>query len=68
MFLFGGVPRDKERIRPFLEKVAKEWEKCPDLRFGQLVSNLEAEFGNIFNWEEDEFAENLRKHMGRYGR
>lgn len=65
MNLFNETPRDKERIRPFLEEVAKEWEKHPYLRFGQLVSNLETEFGDMFYWEEDKFIENLRKHMNK---
>jgi len=40
--------RDKNRIRPFLEELAKEWDKYPDLRFGQLMSDLGTEFGYTF--------------------
>lgn len=32
--------RDPKRIKPFLNKLQKEWEKFPDLRFGQLVENI----------------------------
>ena len=32
--------RDKNRIRPFLNKIAEEWENHPDLRFGQFVMDV----------------------------
>ena len=38
--------RDKNRIKPFLESIASLWEQNPDLRFGQLVSNVYS-FGGI---------------------
>jgi len=31
--------RNKDRIKPFCERLAAAWERCPDMRFGQLVSN-----------------------------
>ena len=31
--------RNKDRIRPFCERLAAAWERCPDMRFGQLISN-----------------------------
>ena len=34
--------RNKDRIRPFCERLAAAWELCPDLRFGQLISNAYA--------------------------
>ena len=32
--------RDKNRIKPFLERLEKVWNKVPDWRFGQLVCNV----------------------------
>ncbi len=34
--------RNKDRIRPFCERLADAWEKCPDMRFGQFISNVYA--------------------------
>lgn len=34
--------RDRKRIEPFLAELGELWEKYPDLRFGQLVANLQA--------------------------
>ena len=34
--------RNKDRIRPFCERLAAAWERCPDLRFGQLILNVYA--------------------------
>lgn len=31
--------RNINRIKPFLEKFGEEWEKNPDLRFGQFLIN-----------------------------
>ena len=31
--------RNKDRIRPFCERLAAAWERCPDMRFGQLICN-----------------------------
>lgn len=47
--------RNKDRIRPFLNQIADEWEKVPDWRFGQLIVNV---LGTCkrdpFFYEEDE--------------
>lgn len=32
--------RDKNRIKPFLERLEKVWNKVPDWRFGQLMCNV----------------------------
>lgn len=31
--------RNKDRIKPFCERFAEAWERCPDMRFGQLLFN-----------------------------
>ncbi|WP_373804866.1 hypothetical protein [Jeotgalibaca porci] len=47
--------RDIKRIKPFMNKLAKEWEKYPDLRFVQFVNFLfsEAEYDSFFYEEAD---------------
>lgn len=32
--------RNKDRIKPFCEKLAEAWERCPDMRFGQFICNV----------------------------
>lgn len=32
--------RNKDRIKPFCEKLAAAWERCPDMRFGQFICNV----------------------------
>lgn len=32
--------RSEKRIRPFLQYIEEQWERNPDLRFGQLLINL----------------------------
>jgi len=56
--------RDVKRIKPFLEEVEKLWEKHQDLRFGQMMYNLMAEFGDPFYWEEDKFLEKFKQSLG----
>ena len=38
--------RDISRIHPFLEKFEELWNEHPDMRFGQLVTNVIAVYGN----------------------
>ena len=50
--------RDPNRIRPFCNILAAAWEQYPDLRFGQLISNV---IGNYqFYMEDDEALERLK--------
>ncbi len=63
-------PRDVNRIQPFCDRLAKAWEKLPDLRFGQLMVNLmrdyEAEHGcDIFYLEEDEMIREIEAYCER---
>jgi hypothetical protein len=57
--------RSKERIKPFLEKIEEHWNKVPDWRFGQLISNFASWLGrrDIFFIEEDEFLELMDKYF-----
>jgi hypothetical protein len=54
--------RKVERIPKFLKELVKYWQKVPDWRFGQLVSNV---FGTCerdpFFYEENEMLEIFEK-------
>ncbi|WP_036613393.1 hypothetical protein [Oribacterium sp. P6A1] len=51
--------RDKARTRPFLDRIAEEWEKYPDLRFGQFVMEAIPDKDKLWNCEESEFLRHL---------
>ena len=54
--------RYPNRIKPFFEELAALWSKYPDLRFGQLMSNV-ARLAprDIFYMEEDELIKVIRE-------
>jgi hypothetical protein len=60
--------RDPKRIGLFLEKIGEYWEKVPDWRFGQLISNFASWLGrrDIFFIEEDEFLELMDKYFSNH--
>ena len=63
-------PRDIRRIQPFCDRLAKAWERVPDLRFSQLMVNLmhryEAEHGHdIFYLEENAMIEIIDEYTLR---
>ena len=48
--------RDKNRIKPFLQKVEELWLQYPDLRFGQIIYMITDKIGrDIFFPEEKEW-------------
>ena len=50
--------RDHSRIYPFLMQLKALWEKYPDLRFGQLISNFQDVYEeDIFYLYDAEFIE-----------
>ena len=54
--------RDKNRIKPFLNKLEELWLKYPDYRFGQLFSLLNGGVSiDPFYVEEDEWEEVIDK-------
>lgn len=61
--------RSKDRIAPFLDEVRKVWEtQLTDMRFGQLMLNLESYAQNkyerdLFNMEEDELLDLLKEFV-----
>ena len=64
MVLVNGV-RKIQRIEPFMKELTKIWkEKCPDWRFGQLISNVLNSFDiDPFFIEEDEMLERFKKYF-----
>lgn len=55
--------RDKHRIEPFLVELGELWEKYPDLRFGQLIANLQATISknpDLFYTEDDQMLKAIR--------
>ena len=63
--------RDKNRIKPTLEKLEKLWLSNPDFRLGQLIMNIvkpEEPNAKIFYIEDDEFLkklDELEKQLGK---
>lgn len=54
--------RDKNRIRPFLDRLEKVWSKVPDWRFGQLLCNVLNSMDRApFYAEDDEMIEYFEK-------
>ena len=61
--------RDKDRIKPFLEKLEEYWLSTPDLRFGQIMytmlqklnykslNNPDKSWNDGFNVEDDVWYE-----------
>lgn len=60
--------RDPNRIKPFCTELAELWSNWPDLRFGQIMSNISRyvhfEHGkDIFYMEDKELMEVLREQL-----
>ncbi len=65
--LFGGQPREQDRIPRILEKFERIWKNAPDLRFLQLVSNLQVNiFDNPFYLEDDKLEERLDNYINKH--
>ncbi len=54
--------RDKKRIKPYLKKIEEFWLKNPDLRFTQVLVNMDIipNFPGMWYYKEDEI-ESLNK-------
>ena len=47
--------RDPKRIQAFCDRLARAWERVPDWRFGQLMSNFQWWMGrDVFYIEDDQ--------------
>lgn len=60
--------RDINRIQIFLDDFSHYWSLCPDLRFGQLISNIfnyiEAKYNiDPFFVEDDEMGEYIKEYF-----
>lgn len=57
------MARDPERIETVLEELEDYWSEHPDLRLGQILSNISQEKGykDAFYIEDDELVEELRE-------
>ena len=54
--------RDPQRIRPLLVRLLLAWQTCPDLRLGQLLSNVSG--GAYYYYIEDEqLIQNIEKYV-----
>ena len=59
--------RDKNRIKPFLERLEKIWNEVPDWRFGQLMCNvLNSMPKDPFFPEDDEMIEYFENYFKNY--
>ena len=60
--------RDPERIKPLLDEIGELWkQKCPDLRFMQLIENFQSyTLRDCFYMEDDEFIQIFRDFMKRF--
>lgn len=59
--------RDKKRIKPFMEELAKIWEdNAPEWRFGQLMVNVLNSFDiDPFFIEEDEMLKRFKDYFDK---
>lgn len=56
--------RDINRIDPLLAKLGEFWKQYPDMRFGQLITNIFSSLGtDPWNMEEDEWMAFLEAHI-----
>ncbi len=60
--------RNPNRIKLFCDEIAELWSKYPDLRFGQIMSNIarytQMEYRkDMFFMEEDELIDVLREQL-----
>lgn len=66
------MSRDPKRIRKFCNQLATEWEKSPDLRFGQFITNVLGQVGadtkrDVFFIEDDEMMEAIQRALSKPG-
>jgi hypothetical protein len=60
--------RDINRIKPFCDELAELWSKYPDLRFGQIMSNIARYVQmehkrDIFYYEDEELLKVIRERL-----
>lgn len=60
----GGHVRDPNRIPLVLGALQRKWEKCPDIRLGQLLVNVIGRDYNLFGIEDDQLVRLLGEYDG----
>lgn len=55
--------RDVNRIRPLMERLIAVWERHPDLRLGQIVSNASPD-RDSFNIEDEALIQAIERQLG----
>jgi hypothetical protein len=61
-FSDGGSMRDVNRIRPLMERLIAVWERHPDLRLGQIVSNASPS-RDSFNIEDEALIRAIERQL-----
>ena len=56
--------RDPNRIPEILKRLEKLWQKYPDLRLGQLISNV---FADPYDFEDEYFMDELEDFYNDHG-
>ena len=56
------MPRDPQRINPTLNIIRNIWYKFPELRLGQLLTNITPAGKDLFYLEDDELIERLKEY------
>jgi hypothetical protein len=60
--------RDPKRIQRMARQIVDLWVCYPDMRLGQLLCNLDPEFGkNTWNFEDDKLEASLKKVLDNGG-
>ena len=63
-----NMMRNPDRIKPFCDELAELWVKYPDLRFGQLMSNIARNVQiehrkDMFFMEEEELMDAIKEYL-----
>lgn len=57
--------KDKERIPKILKELEEIWNKNPDLRLVQLITNLSNDiYGDLYYVEDEMLIKNLKEYYG----
>jgi len=51
--------RDPNRIHKILKELEEAWEKCPDMRLGQLIENINVGSNVIWHVEDDDWIKKI---------